>query len=200
MIHGAKPLHCIIKGCTNTRRAERVCALHGYKTKRCNVAGCDNDVKGKGVCVKHGYEHRKCKMDRCEKQARKDGYCTICNPDYVPIGRLSRGAQATHDYLVNVGLPFETEKRFKNCRNILPLPFDFYLPIYKLLIEYDGKQHTQPVLKFGGQQTFELIQRHDVIKNKFAKDNGYFLLRIPHTTKISEIPHLINKAMHDSIP
>ena len=32
---------------------------------------------------------------------------------------------------------------------------DFYLPKYNLFIEYNGKQHYEPIEYFGGQQYLE---------------------------------------------
>lgn len=39
---------------------------------------------------------------------------------------------------------FEFQKRFSECRNKKPLPFDFYLPEFNCCIEYQGKQHFEP--------------------------------------------------------
>lgn len=33
---------------------------------------------------------------------------------------------------------FIIQHKFKNCRDIRPLPFDFYLPKLNTCIEYDG--------------------------------------------------------------
>ena len=37
------------------------------------------------------------------------------------------------------------EKRFKDCKNIKPLPFDFYLPEKNICIEYDGEHHFKSI-------------------------------------------------------
>lgn len=63
--------------------------------------------------------------------------------------------------------------------------FDFYLPSYNLLIEYDGEQHYKPVRRFKCTdeevaQKFNAIQEHDQLKNKYCFDNGINLLRIPY--------------------
>ncbi len=43
------------------------------------------------------------------------------------------------------------------------MPFDFYLPEYNILIEYDGEQHTRP-------KTFGGISKEKAIE-KFKKQN-----------------------------
>ena len=66
------------------------------------------------------------------------------------------------------------------------LRFDFYVPEFKCVIEFDGQQHFRPV-NFGGmpdekaQQAFERTVQHDNIKNEFCARNGYDLLRIKYT-------------------
>jgi gas vesicle protein len=61
------------------------------------------------------------------------------------------------------------------------LRFDFYLPQYDIFIEYNGKQHYEPV-RFGGcsieQAELKLAkqQRHDNLKSDFCGDR---LLTIP---------------------
>lgn len=63
--------------------------------------------------------------------------------------------------------------------------FDFYLPQYNLFIEYDGKQHYEPVQYYGNniedaKNALRKTQEHDKIKDKYCKDNNINLLRIPY--------------------
>ena len=76
------------------------------------------------------------------------------------------------------------EKKFKDCRDKNPLPFDFYLPQYNLCIEFDGRQHSEPSAFNSKKEkenvklkNFEYIQNHDKIKNEYCKKNGITLLR-----------------------
>jgi hypothetical protein len=43
------------------------------------------------------------------------------------------------------------------------------LPDIKLLIEYDGPQHTLPQMDFGGRSYYELIRKHDKRRISFVK-------------------------------
>lgn len=77
------------------------------------------------------------------------------------------------------------EKRFKDCRNILPLPFDFYIPNKNLLIECDGEGHYFPCnfnqcSKEDGIKSFELTKHNDKIKDIYCKSKNIKLLRIPY--------------------
>ena len=73
-------------------------------------------------------------------------------------------------------IEFIQEKRFVDCRDKKPLPFDFYLPQYNLIIEFDGRHHFEEK----GRGNHEITVKHDEIKNQYCKDNDINLLRIPY--------------------
>ena len=75
------------------------------------------------------------------------------------------------------------------------LPFDFYIPKYNLIIEYDGFHHFYPVNGGGGEEKFKLTQENDAIKNKYCKENDITLLRIPYTDSKEDIIRKINYFM-----
>ena len=56
------------------------------------------------------------------------------------------------------------------------MPFDFYLPDYKIAIECQGRQHFMPISKFGGKKGFEYSLKRDGKKKKFCIDNNIKLL------------------------
>jgi very-short-patch-repair endonuclease len=93
----------------------------------------------------------------------------------------SHGESKIELALKSVGMAYESQRRFSECKNNKPLPFDFYVPSCNLLIEYDGKQHFEPMGFFGGEAGLRIIQKHDKIKDEFASKCGYNLLRIKYT-------------------
>lgn len=78
-----------------------------------------------------------------------------------------------------------SQYKINDCRDISPLPFDFYLCDYNTLIEVDGQGHYYPV-NFRGisdedaEETFNITKRHDDIKSEYCENNGIRLLRIPY--------------------
>lgn len=66
------------------------------------------------------------------------------------------------------------------------LRYDFYLPEYNRLIEFDGEQHYKATTGWNNEQHLKRVQQLDEIKNKYAKDKGYELIRIPYF-KMKEI-------------
>jgi very-short-patch-repair endonuclease len=75
----------------------------------------------------------------------------------------------------------------------LGLTFDFYFPDYNLCIEYDGKQHHQPIPFFGGEEHYQYRKKLDLIKTKYCEENNIDLLRIPYWEKENIEQILINK-------
>lgn len=98
---------------------------------------------------------------------------------------FSKGESKIEMLLKYFDAKFFPQIRFRECRDKYPLPFDFYLPDYNLIIEYDGKQHFEPV-DFSGQgiswskRELKEIKKKDKIKTKYCKDNNINLLRIPY--------------------
>jgi hypothetical protein len=117
----------------------------------------------------------------------------------------SKGEKTIKTYLKENNINYKIEERFKECFSIgnktkkcTYLPFDFYLPDIKTLIEVDGLQHFKP-LDIYGEGTFERIVRNDILKNNFVKKNGSIskLIRLYYDGRnfkylISELDSLLN--------
>lgn len=127
------------------------------------------------TCKKHGDFYQ-----TPNKHLQGQG-CYICNK--------SKAERKISNILLELGLEFIPQKRFKDCFYKKTLPFDFYIPKYNLCIEYDGEQHYRPYIKFGGEEEFEKTKIKDKIKTNFCQKNNIPLLRISYKdyNKISEI-------------
>jgi very-short-patch-repair endonuclease len=122
----------------------------------------NNRTKIKIICKKHG------KFNQKVNDHLNGSGCSICNS--------SKGELKIINFLKNNNIKFETQKTFNNCKYKRLLPFDFYLPEQNILIEYDGEQH------YGfGRFIDKSIHLRDEIKDVFAFNNGYKMLRIPYT-------------------
>ena len=108
--------------------------------------------------------------------------------------KISKGERAIQQFLEKAKIEYRFQYTFKECKNIIALPFDFYIPKFCTCIEYDGEQHFMPVT-FGGISKkradikFKQVQLRDEIKNKYCLDNNIRLIRIPYWNfdKIEEI-------------
>lgn len=146
------------------------------------------DFHGDAVSVVGKYLFGKA---RIEVKCNQCGY--IWNPVASRLMRrgcpkcvFSKGEKKIKDILVASNLEFETEYVFDDL--ISPdggkLRFDFAViknGVLSHLIEYDGKQHFEPIEYMGGKKRFEVQIRNDRIKNEFCVKNRIRLLRLPYT-------------------
>ncbi len=103
-----------------------------------------------------------------------------------PICKESKGEKEVAKLLKQKNILFERQKKFDDCRNINPLPFDFYLPEYNVCIEYNGRQHYIPVDKWGGEKMLKDLQKRDKIKSEYCKNNDILLLVIKYSENVLE--------------
>lgn len=99
--------------------------------------------------------------------------CPYCN---TPKGEL-----IINKILKSLGIVYEYQKTFSDLRDTQSLSYDFYIPDQNILIEYQGKQHYQPIDYFGGNVTFKIQQKHDKMKADYAKFHNYNLIAVPYT-------------------
>lgn len=110
----------------------------------------------------------------------------------------SVGERRIRLWLESNNFKFIQEKWFPDCRDINPLPFDFYLPENNYIIEFDGKQHFEETHFFSYQNSkydnsvTSYIQHHDSIKTEYCKSKNISLLRIPYT-EINNIEEILKE-------
>lgn len=97
-------------------------------------------------------------------------FCPKCSK------KASKGERAIMEYLNNNNINFTKEKVFEwsNLKR-----YDFYLPEYNLLIEYNGLQHYKEVPTF--KIPLKEQQAIDKWKEEMAIKNNYKILIIPYT-------------------
>lgn len=96
---------------------------------------------------------------------------------------ISRGETVIAMMLNKLNLVYQTQKTFPDLKSDegKSLRYDFWIPSYNCLLEYDGGQHFFAVPKWGGEEYLAAVQRRDKIKNDYAEDKGYNLIRISYT-------------------
>lgn len=103
-----------------------------------------------------------------------------------PKCKTSKGEKIISNWLDNHNILYESQKTFDGCINKQHLPFDFYLSEYNICIEYNGKQHYEPIDYFGGKEKLESQILRDNIKKWYCKENNIYLLEIPYFADIYE--------------
>lgn len=80
-----------------------------------------------------------------------------------------------------------------DCRDKLPLPFDFFLPFHNMCIEYDGELHYKKFENsFNGKLKLEVTKKHDKMKTLYCKNYNIRLVRIPYWRK-NNIKDILDK-------
>lgn len=114
-----------------------------------------------------------------------NGHITSCG-----CAIQSSGERCVLSVLEECCISFVEQYSFSDCKYKQSLRFDFAIfnderLIY--LIEYDGKQHFEPIEWFGGIEGFKKTKIRDNIKNEFCKNRNIPLLRLPYTLSEEEI-------------
>lgn len=130
-------------------------------THKCLICDWEWDVTPEGLLCGHG-------CPQCSKRSKSNGEKNVAN------------------WLDKNKIAYKKQKTFADCKNECVLRFDFYLPDYNVLIEYNGKQHYEPVDYFGGEKSFEIQILRDNIKKDYCKDNGILLFEIPYYSDLDE--------------
>lgn len=97
-----------------------------------------------------------------------------------PYCSCSKGEKSIETFLNDYKIEYEPQKKFEKLFGVGggTLSYDFYLPNYNMLIEFQGEQHEKPKDFFGGEDTFIIQQEHDKRKREYAKKNNIKLLEI----------------------
>lgn len=85
---------------------------------------------------------------------------TLC-----PLCDKSKGEKAIEKFLIDNNIDYFPQYRLNEFKRA---PYDFYLPQYNLLIEFQGRQHYEPVKKFGGEAQFQRQKEIDLKKSELA--------------------------------
>jgi len=101
----------------------------------------------------------------------------------------SSGERDVEDYLRARQINYQRSKKFNDCADKRPLPFDFYLPDYRMIIEFDGGQHFFPAF---GEKAYEYTKKHDQMKNEYAIMNDLSIIRIPYYDQ-GNIKHILDR-------
>lgn len=148
----------------------------------------NNHTKVEIICKNHGI------FFQTPKDHMNGSGCRYCN--------LSKGEVMLENRLKILGIDYIREKKFQDCIGVggYKLPFDFYLPKYNILIEYDGRQHFEPVDKFGGEKTFDILKKNDSLRERWCIEKKIKLIRIKYVSVENDLDYLYQTILsHDRI-
>lgn len=116
---------------------------------------------------------------------------SFLNGRRCPKCTVSRGEKDIEHVLKSNGIPYETQKEFEGLVYKRNLKYDFYIESLNTLIEYNGKQHYEPIDFFGGEHSFNIQKERDNLKIEYAKGNNIRMLVIPYTVTGKDISKVV---------
>jgi hypothetical protein len=72
-------------------------------------------------------------------------------------------------------------------RWLAPQHLDIYIPERNLAIEYQGRQHVQPIAFFGGEETFQKTLKRDSVKKQKCLEAGVELIEVFEEYDLPEV-------------
>ena len=66
------------------------------------------------------------------------------------------------------------------------MSYDVFISELDIAIEYQGKQHFQPVEFFGGEEGFESLKKRDARKLELSEEHGVKLIYINYWEEVNE--------------
>lgn len=148
-----------------------------------------SNKKYKFICPDCGYKFYK----GIQKISSEDQWCSKCS--------MSKGEKKIATWLRYNGIEYEYEKEFDGLTGLGGgnLSYDFYLPDYNLLIEYQGRQHEGYIQGFQKVYCDYLNQvEHDERKRKYSKIHNIRLIEIWYYD-FDNIEEILNKECSSTI-
>jgi hypothetical protein len=138
--------------------------MHNNKFNYSQVNYKGGKIKVKIICPKHGL------FEQSPNHHQRGAGCPNCN--------ISKGEELIKKILKKHNVEFKTQFTFDELKDKRKLKCDFYLPQSNSIIEFNGRQHYEPVTPWGGIQNLNEIKRRDQLKRDFCKKYSINLLEI----------------------
>jgi hypothetical protein len=149
--------------------------VHDFKYTYEKTKYIKNQIKVTITCRLHGDFEQK------PLAHIQGGGCPACSE--------SKGEKIIRKILDNYKISYSSQHTFSDCKNKRKLPFDFYIPSIRTIIEFDGLQHFQPIEHFGGLETYNILKQNDKIKSDYCEENFINLIRIKYDDDIHQMLH-----------
>ena len=166
---------CVCPSCSGLKKhdnfsfIEKSKTIHGEKYDYTLVDYKSYENKVKIICPIHGV------LEQTPHNHLSGAGCPICFE--------SKGERNITKLLIDNEIKYIRQHRFKDCRDKTPLPFDFYLPEHNTCVEYDGRQHFESIIKWGGETGLIDRQKKDKIKTEYCEAHNIKLIRVSYKEK-----------------
>ena len=148
--------------------------------------------------------HTKIKIrHNCDKCGNYEWYVkpvNFLNGHGCPVCKESKGEKQVRKFLLENNIKFVPQKTYDNLKGLKNglLSYDFYLPKFNLLIEYQGEFHQRGQVINQTESQFQYQQEHDRRKREYAKQHNIKLLEIWYWD-FDNIEKILNKELNTII-
>jgi len=181
-----KPIHLKrgygCKICGHLKRAEKTSLTHNDFIKKVYL------IHGENITVLDEYKSSNNEINfmcnKCDQISSKKRARSLLSRG-CPFCVFSKGEKKIETILSENNILFEKEFRFSDLKDVNNLRFDFAVldnvgNVIRL-IEFDGKQHFEPVKCFGGEDRYLDQVKKDRIKNDYCIKNNIKIIRIKYS-------------------
>ena len=184
-IHSSGMIERVILKKTTIQFIKEANVIHNFKYDYSKVEYVNNQSKVIIVCKIHG------DFEQVSSSHLSGAGCPHCFE--------SKGEKKISKFLDLNEIEYVRQKKFDDCVGIrYKLPFDFYLPKYRTAIEFDGKQHYEPMEFFGGSEAYNRLKVNDKIKSDYCEDNYIDLIRIRYD-QIDRVFEILKESLKNKI-
>lgn len=165
--------------CGENRKSEKLLKSHNQFVNELSEKQPDIQVISEYKGLKYKIL---CKCKKCNHEWKANPNSLLSANTGCPKCNFSKGENIIYNFLSKNKINNIQQKTFDDLFGIGggKLSYDFYLPIYNVLIEFQGLQHYQAIKYFGGNKKFEYQQEHDRRKREYAKLHNIELIEIPY--------------------
>lgn len=140
-------------------------------------------TKIKVICPTHGeFEITPCNL--------------LYNNEGCPICTLSKGEIFIKNLLDSCKLQYKQQYIIKINNSTLKIDFCLFINDRIIFIEYNGRQHYEPVDYFGGIEKFEKQVKRDTLLRDYCKSNNIILLEYKYDLQFYKLSELIKSDLN----
>jgi hypothetical protein len=173
---------CIGRGLSTENVIERFRTVHGDRYDYSKTVYVSDSKPITIICSIHG------EFAQTPNNHRRGTNCPWCKLQ-------SKGEVLVERWLTANKIDHIQQYKFEDCKYKRKMPFDFYLPNYNILIEYNGQQHYEFVQYIHkSYERFIEQQERDIIKSQYAIDHNILLLTISYKD-INKIDSILQQLM-----
>lgn len=106
--------------------------------------------------------------------------CPICG------NKCNISEQKVYKFIRDKFINDKVYYQYRNKEILGNLTFDIFIENKKIAIEYQGRQHYEPINRFGGLKSFEKTKARDKLKQDLSSKNGIKILYVSFDNKVKK--------------